>query len=480
MAEPITLNNGQSVFFNSRYKYSLATSGLGGGKTFVGCLRMIQKVANAPGSLNLMAAATYPLLRDSTLRTFMSVAPEGFVLNFNSNDGVMTVKAGKGTADILWRSLVNYDFLRGTEFLYAYVDELALVREAAWKVLKGRMRGRCPTKPELKPQAWGTTTPRGKNWMYREFVEHPSSRHAWIHWPGTDNLSNLPDNYYDDLGYTGAFYDQEVLGEFRAFEGLVYSMFDDLANVAEPPENFHFNTVFGGLDFGFIDPTAAVVFGKWGDQRIWQVDEYYKSKANFENEIMPAVFDLTKKHGVSVWWCDSARPDLIDMLNRNRDTYDCDTVFRGADKGPDSILSGVQIVQSMVAERGDGSRGLLVSPNCIHTLKEYDVYQFDTKERLDRNANELPIDANNHAMDATRYAIMHTVGKRLTTSIPMTASSTTISQLDRLIKTKGARSPYLPTEDELMRDEQLAERDRHRTAQTAELLGLLRRLGGIS
>lgn len=479
MPEPITLSPGQSTFFSSRYKYTIATSGLGGGKTFVGCLKMMHQVASAPGSLNLVAAATYPLLRDSTYRTFMSLAPEGFVLNYNSNEGIMTVQAENGTADILWRSLVNYDFLRGTEFLYAYVDELALVRQSAWKVLKGRLRGKCPVKPELMPQAWGTTTPRGKNWMYQEFVEKPSRRHAWCHWPGTDNLVNLPDNYYEDLGYTGSFYDQEVLGEFRAFEGLVYAEFDDRANIAEPPENFSFNSVFGGLDFGFIDPTAAVVFGRWGDQRLWQLDEYYKSKANFETEIMPAIFDLTKKYGVAVWWCDSARPDLIDMLNRNRDTFGCDTVFRSAAKGPDSIMSGIQIVQSLIQQRGDGSRGLLVSPNCINTLKEYGVYQFDTKERLDRNANELPIDSNNHAMDASRYAIMHTIGKRSSSSIPAVVSSTAADQLERLLRHSDERSPYLPTEDELARDELMARRDEARSAQTAQLLGVLRRLGGV-
>lgn len=488
----ITLSPGQSVFFNSPYKYTLASSGIGGGKSFVGNLRMINKVSQAPGSLNLVATQTYPMLRDSTYRTFKSLAPPGFIIDENRNDGWMLVRAGDGTAEILWRSLINYEFLRGVEFLYAYIDEMALIHPTAWKILKGRLRGKCPDNPLLKPQGWGTTTPRGKNWMWKEFVDTPTRRHAWVHWSGYDNEANLPEGYYEDLGYTGSFYDQEVLGLFAAFQGLVYDMFVDdqrllNSHIRLPAEEMRFNDVVGGLDWGYIDPTAACVFGLYGDSKAWQLDEFYERKANFYDRVIPAVLALTKQHGVSVWYCDSSEPDKIDELRRAADKADVDTQFRAVEKGPGSITSGIQTVQWLLQERADGSRGLLVSPTCTNTIKEYLTYQYSTKEKVDRAADELPMDTNNHAQDASRYALHSVYGQRRHSGNSGIAVATSMprysSQLDALLHRTQKdeddldEEPIDPRTAKLLDERE--ERDVRRRAQNARIADQLRQLGGF-
>lgn len=477
------LSPGQSVFFNSAYKYTLATSGLGGGKTFIGCLRLINKVSKAPGSLNLVAAPTFPMLRDSTYRTFMSLAPDGFVLDFNANDGTMKVRAGTGTAEILWRSLVKYEFLRGIEFMYEYIDELALCHPMAWKIARGRLRQKLPGLPGVKPQGWATTTPRGKNFVYHEWVMHPTKRHAWVHWPGTDNNANLPEGYYEDLGYTGSFYDQEVKGLFAAFDGLVYQFEDEPeafnSHVKEPPENMSWRDVIGGLDFGYRDPTAACVFGLRSDLRAWQIGEYYQRKANFYDTVIPAILDLSREHHVSTWYCDSSEPDKIEELRRAADREGVDTIFRAVEKGPGSIISGVQTVQWMLAKRDDGSRGLLVSPECTNTRKEYGSYQYDTKDVGERSSSDVPQDMNNHAMDATRYALHSVFGRhRGDGSVAVAVSTQTTPTLERLFRQTQQAEEDLDKPDSPFLTEQ-EERDVRRRAQNARIISQLRGLGGL-
>lgn len=72
--------------------------------------------------------------------------------------------------------------------------------------------------------------------------------------------------------------------------------------------------------------------------------------------------------------------------------------------------------------RGGGARGLYVDPRCLHTLAEYAAYQYPPDagpgehgalaeplapgmRGLGAALSELPQKANDHLMDATRYAL---------------------------------------------------------------------------
>ncbi|HEX8729593.1 MAG TPA: hypothetical protein VF739_13265, partial [Ktedonobacterales bacterium] len=77
----------------------------------------------------------------------------------------------------------------------------------------------------------------------------------------------------------------------------------------------------------------------------------------------------------------------------------------------------IQTITRLLAVRPDGSCGLHVAPRCVNTLAEYGSYQYPTDPangvgahgvRPSGGANdlsELPSKANDHAMDATRYAL---------------------------------------------------------------------------
>jgi phage terminase large subunit len=143
-----------------------------------------------------------------------------------------------------------------------------------------------------------------------------------------------------------------------------------------------------GLDFGFTnDPTAAIDVYKLDDGYI--LDEVLYRKGLHNNEIYALLKD---KRNV---YADSAEPKSISELRR----YGLGV--RGAVKGKDSIMFGVQILQS---------NKIFVTSQSTNLIKEMRNYSFD-KDRAGNTLNK-PIDAFNHCMDAARYAASELIGNK--------------------------------------------------------------------
>ena len=86
---------------------------------------------------------------------------------------------------------------------------------------------------------------------------------------------------------------------------------------------------------------------------------------------------------------DSAEPKSIDELRGlglNR--------IKGANKGKDSIMNGIQFIQDFE---------IIVHPRCVNFLTEISNYTWD-KDKFGNTINK-PIDDFNHLMDAMRYAL---------------------------------------------------------------------------
>ena len=85
---------------------------------------------------------------------------------------------------------------------------------------------------------------------------------------------------------------------------------------------------------------------------------------------------------------DSSEPKSIDDI-RLQGIYR----IKGAKKGKDSILNGIQFIQDFK---------IYVHPKCENTLIELSNYVWNTK---DGNVINKPIDDYNHLMDALRYSM---------------------------------------------------------------------------
>lgn len=176
------------------------------------------------------------------------------------------------------------------------------------------------------------------------------------------------------------------LGNWGMVDGLVYENFREAEfELSDLPDTAR---SFFGLDFGYTnDPTAfwaGMVDEK--SKKIWVFDEMYERGMSNER-IAERITEMG--YAKEVITADSAEPKSIDRLR----TLGLRRV-RAAQKGKDSILSGIDRIQDYE---------LIVHPRCKNFIVEIYNYTW-AKDRFGRTINK-PIDDFNHLMDAMRYAL---------------------------------------------------------------------------
>jgi phage terminase large subunit-like protein len=395
-AGTLALHAAQYAFVHSQARFSFYVGGIGAGKTFAGAVRAIRHCAAQPGSLGLIGAPTFPMLRDVTERAFFDLLPEELIARFSKTYQHLWLANG---SEVLFRSLDRPDRVRGLNLAWFWLDEAPLCGHYAWTLLKGRLRQR-----GYEPAGWATGTPKGRDGFARDFEQAPLPGHALFRASTRANLRNLPPGYIDDLGYTGAFADQEIEGLFVAFDGLVYT-FDTAegGSVRAPAPDAVLTHVIGGVDWGYTNPAAALVFGLDGDQRAWQLAELYQRRAGLAEVLLPAILELTRRHGVATWYCGPNEPEHIAALN---DALASERLPCRAVAAANAVVPGIQTVTRLLAPRADGTRGLYVSPSCTATIAEYGTYHYASAPAGgQRDPAEHPLKQGDHAMDATRYAL---------------------------------------------------------------------------
>ena len=153
---------------------------------------------------------------------------------FDMNKSTNTMTIPEVGSRILFRSLDEYERLRGTSLAWFGVDELTYVPEQAWLRLEARLRD---PKADLLG-GFGVGTPNGFDWVYRRFRADPVKGSELIEAKPFENrhvLDRTPD-YYERLqaSYDEQFYRQEVLGEFvNTRSGQVYYGFERKEHVGQ-------------------------------------------------------------------------------------------------------------------------------------------------------------------------------------------------------------------------------------------------------
>jgi hypothetical protein len=197
------------------------------------------------------------MLRDSTQASLFEVLGESdMAWEFNKAENQLYFPAIG--SKILFRSLDDFEKLRGTNLAWFGVDELTYTSEEAWLRLEGRLRD-----PKAKRLCgFGVWTPKGFDWVYRKFIQDPPPGYAVIQAAPFENrhlLKQVPD-FYERLrgSYDEAFFEQEVMGGYlNPRRGLVYGSFDRRHNVAELVRDDTIPLLWA-LDFN-VDPMASVV-----------------------------------------------------------------------------------------------------------------------------------------------------------------------------------------------------------------------------
>lgn len=247
----------QKRFHASKAVYKGFSGPIGSGKSQALCQEAIHLAFENPGRMGLIGAPTYPMLRDATQRSLFEILDATKIeYDFNKTENSLVLR--DTGSKILFRSLDEYERLRGTNLAWFAIDELTYTEEEAWQRLEGRLRD-----PKAKRlcgcAAW---TPKGYDWVYRRFISDPPKNYKAIIARPDENkhlLATTPD-FYDRLkeSYDPKFYRQEVLGEYLNMSGgKVYANFSRDTHLGDyhPDPSLH---LLWTLDFN-VDPMSSLI-----------------------------------------------------------------------------------------------------------------------------------------------------------------------------------------------------------------------------
>lgn len=385
MSKGLSLFPRQLRFVRDQTRYPAAIGGIGSGKTFVGSAKALSRIGRR--EVGLVCAPTYKILVDATQRTYLNMLESlGVEYRLHKSEHRLTIP--RSGHEILFRSLDNPDNLRGPNVAWAWVDEAAYVTGEAWRIVKGRVR------VGDYQQAWITGTPKGRNWIYDEWVVEESQYHSFYRFRTDENITLAPE-YISSLGYSGRFAEQELAGEFISFEGLVYSNFDRSVHVKQVDTHNWWKVQ--AVDIGARNPTTVLTIAVSPNRHVHVEREFYQRNmsASAIIEALQDEYDMTE-------------PDAM-YIDPSGLAYIAALVEAGysVQKADNRVVQGIQTVASVL------DNGFTIDPSCVHTISEFEQYQYPES---DKKADH-PLKQNDHCMDALRYGTMGVIVGGRATSI---------------------------------------------------------------
>ena len=378
----------QLRFLSSKASNVVFQGGARSGKTWAGVLKCLLLALEWPECWGMYVAPSYKQLQQAATPHFTDLGLKLGLAGrwrWNQTEGRITLPTG-GT--ILLRSAENADALLGATLGWCIGDEVALWRKQAYDYLMGRL-----SDPKGPRQAFFTFTPKGRGHWAFDTLGLARDGNEIIHTTTSQNPT-LPKDYLDRLdreyGVGTNLHRQEVLGEYVAWEGLVYAHFDPEQHVAPAPPAAKLVRTMAGVDWGWTNPGVILVGALDEEGRVWLVDETCESEHGIDWWVAEAR-RLHDKWGVTQFWCDPSSPENIAAFR---------TGGIWAERANNEVVSGIA---EMGARLADGR--LMLTPQVPHLQTELGVYCW--KQRSDGTLrNDEPEKVMDHACDAARYLCM--------------------------------------------------------------------------
>lgn len=334
-------------------------------------------------------------------------------------------KAGAGEVILLGRRIYvagandesAVDKIKGVTLAGAYCDEVTTYPETFFAMLGTRL--------SVEGSQWfGTTNPEGPNhWLMKRYLSR-----AKLHLNRAGNvLTNsasdaidlhrfsfsLDDNPYLPAAYVanlkieyqGLFYRRYILGEWCLAEGVVYDMFDEAKHVLDVlPVIRRWTAV--GIDYGTVNPFAALLLGQGEDNRLYVASEYRHDSKAARRQLTDAQYSTgvtdwlgTYEHrgqrGVTPEWLfiDPSASSFINQLWSDG--------VPGVARALNDVLDGIRSVSVAL-----GSGLVSVHRSCTGLLSELPSYAWDDKAAA--KGEDKPLKINDHSVDALRYGLHST------------------------------------------------------------------------
>ena len=390
---PEIVGKGYGTYWNFKGRYRVCKGSRASKKSTTTAMNLIYRIIEYPESNALVVRKTYRTLLDSCFAQLKwAVNRLGVKDYFDFKLSPLEIIYKPTGQKILFRGLD--DPLKVTSvtvdvgsLCFLWIEEAyEIMSEADFDMLDESIRGEVP-EGHFKQITLTFNPWNERHWLKHRFFDTKDNDILAITTNYTCNewLDKSDLNVFERMKTNNPRrYQVAGLGNWGIVDGLIYENFEEKQFTLEDVKDY--KTV-AGLDFGYTnDPTAFFIgFLDKKDSILYVWDEMYSkglsNKKIYEN-IKNMGYSKEKITG------DSAEPKSIDELKGYG------LRIKGAKKGKDSILNGIQWIQDLK---------IVIHPRCNNFLTEISNYQWD-KDKFGKALNR-PIDDFNHLLDAMRYAL---------------------------------------------------------------------------
>lgn len=332
----------EGFVFDEAHRVVIALGGRGSGKTHVAVVKALKTILEYPGSELKFVAPDLERLEEGLLSKFRQLCPKSLLTKEYLHKRQFVLDNG---SLIRWRSVDIPGGLRAGEQNLAVFDEAAWAPYSQARRAIGDLQANlrlerrelwCPNKwigdhpwievlkrgsessnirVNYKQQLVITTTPAIGSFV-NELLEMGDPEGIRTYRLKTEeNADNLPKGYLEQLkeAYPGeAQFRQEALGEIVGVESAHYPMFDPRRHVMAPPVDFRL--VVGGIDWGWSNKLAIVVYGFTSSGVAFGLEEFVAPHITSDRLILKAQ-ELREKYKIERYFCDPSEPRSIADLN---------------------------------------------------------------------------------------------------------------------------------------------------------------------
>ena len=399
----------QLAFIRARQSFTHRrfVGGRQSGKTDVGAAESVLfSVHFRPGGTGAIIGPDFPRAQEARDR-FNSMCPYEW-RSWNGSERRWTIQNPHGGSPTIihWMSLSDPDSARGKVLDWAWLDECAMYSQEAMDNLRPALMVR-------NGHSWGTTTPKGMNWLEKETHEPDV---FFVHAESRENPA-FPESEWEKAikrhGYDSPFFKQEYRGLFQAFIGQAIPMFDRSRHAnrelvsAFDQEALH----VAGWDFGWTAPTVKIWFQIDTATETWTI-RGCKLWTETERQVILAQSQFSAMNGTRPAW---HAIDPSGAAGRAREAgdkgwqYDMERAPRNWDVRTNRRVTETRrlnLVRQLVTEGR-----LQVDPDgegCEHVIHAFETAELDANPEKDRlKENQHP---QADIIDAIGYPIAEVYG----------------------------------------------------------------------
>lgn len=387
----------------------LLTGSAGGGKSYLAAHKLHAYCLKYPGAMALMLRKTRDSMTNSTV-LFVDravIAGASTVTHWPSKHRFEytngSILAYGGMADDKQREQIRSIGQDGSVDI-VWMEEATGFTENDFNEVTARIRGKAASWRQIVL----TTNPdTPSHWIYKRLIQ---GGEASVFYSGAVDNTYNPADYIDTLrSLTGVLGLRLRDGQWIQAEGAVYDEFSDPVHVVDEYDLSRAHRFVAGVDWGYTGPGVILVFAVDGDGRMTLVYELYQTKRLIEWWTERAV-ELSKQYNIEAFHCDPAEPAYIVQFQK---------AGVPALEATNDIRPGVDAVKQRLTVAGDGRPRLQFLRGAngdIDASLEFaklptgildEITAYVWPRAMDgKPIKEIPVDENNHALDAMRYAVM--------------------------------------------------------------------------